>query len=945
MVRGERDSYEVEKRYIHRDGSHVWVHATSSVVKNALGQPLYCIAIVEDITERKRVEEQLRTTADRLKAILENAPVGIAVYDPEGRLVDPNAAYQRICGYSAEELKGKKFTDYTHPDDVAKNLQLYEQFASGELQSYEIEKRYIRKDGKIIWVRVIVSRINEQFNVGIIEDITERKQAQEALGESERFLRMVIDLVPHLIFVKDEESRYVLVNQACAEAYGTTPLQMVGRYTSEIVSNPDYAEMFMRADREVIESGKPKFIPEEAIRDTSGGMRFHQTNKVPFVRSTTGETALIGVSVDITDHKRAEQALRESEEKFRLLLNSTAEAIYGVDLQGNCTICNPACLRLLGYQAPEDLLGKNMHKVMHHSHANGVPYPQQECQIYTSFREGKPSHVTDEVLWRADGTSFPAEYWSYPMHKGAELIGSVVTFLDISDRKRAEQSLRQSEERYRVLFDRNLAAVFHSSGGKLLDCNEAMCRMFGYSREEMLALDLRTLYCDVNDRDTGQKLLYQNGYLKNNQVELRRKDGIVITVLANLNVLHEEGRQAPGVVGVMLEITEVRRLQERLLQSQKLEAIGRLAGGVAHDFNNLLMVITSYTEMLQSRLASDDQARTDTQQVLKAADRAASLTQQMLAFSRKQMLSPKILDLNSVVDETAKMLKRLIGENIELRFAWSKPLWRIMADPGQMAQVLMNLSINARDAMPRGGTLTIATGNVSVDEGGIERRLYVSPGDYVRLSVTDTGIGISKDLQQRIFDPFFTTKEVGKGTGLGLATVYGIVKQSGGYLWVNSELGHGSCFTVLLPRVMHAIVPDMPAKSEAQPRGAGTLLVAEDEEALREAMCDYLRSLGYTVLAASSGKAALSAASEHEGRIDLLITDLVMPGISGRELSQILGGLRPDLKTICMSGYSDDAVLRQGIHEMGETFLQKPFSLGTLARKVRDTLGRTETVQ
>jgi CheY-like chemotaxis protein len=357
------------------------------------------------------------------------------------------------------------------------------------------------------------------------------------------------------------------------------------------------------------------------------------------------------------------------------------------------------------------------------------------------------------------------------------------------------------------------------------------------------------------------------------------------------------------------------------------------------------MVILSYTEMLQDSLPAQDPLRRNTQEVMKAANRAASLTRQMLAFSRKQILSPVVFDLNAVIHETAKMLKRLIGEDIEFRISAAESLWATEADSDQMVQVLMNFCVNARDAMPQGGTLTIETGNVTVKEGSIGAQPYVLPGDYVRLSVADTGMGISKDVQGHIFDPFFTTKEVGKGTGLGLATVYGIVKQSGGYVWVDSELGRGACFTIYLPRVKRAVAADMPAKAHARPRGTGTILVAEDEDALRGATCDYLHSLGYAVLAASSGQQALSLASEHEGPIDLLITDLVMPGVSGRELAQMLGSLRPDLKTIYMSGYSDDAVLQRGIHEQGATFLQKPFSLGMLALKVRDTLGRTETVQ
>jgi two-component system, cell cycle sensor histidine kinase and response regulator CckA len=502
---------------------------------------------------------------------------------------------------------------------------------------------------------------------------------------------------------------------------------------------------------------------------------------------------------------------------------------------------------------------------------------------------------------------------------------------------RTRNELRSSEQRYRLLFEDNLAAVFHSSAGKLLDCNDAMCRMFGYSREEICTLDLRTLYCDPADRDAGQRLLYERGQLANHQVDLRRKDGSVVRVLTNLNLLHGEPGNAPVVVGVMLDITQVSKLQEQLLQSQKMEAVGRLAGGIAHDFNNLLMVIQSYAEMLHDGLPVYNPLRKNTREILKAAERAASLTSQMLAFSRKQIIAPKVLDLNAVIDNTAKMLERLIGEDIEFRVTPARSLWAIEADPDQIVQVLMNLCVNSRDAMPQGGTITITTENVAVEQESTGGERCTPRGDYVMLSVADTGTGISKELHAQIFEPFFTTREVGKGTGLGLSMIYGVVKQSGGYVWVDSEPGHGACFTIYLPKARETIAPETSPNGGGRPPGTETILVAEDEEALREAICDYLRGLGYTVFAASSGQQALLVADQQE-HIDLLITDVVMPKMSGRNLSNRLGSLCPDVKTIYMSGYTDDAVLRHGIHEQGATFLQKPFSLGTLARKVRDTL-------
>jgi two-component system cell cycle sensor histidine kinase/response regulator CckA len=383
---------------------------------------------------------------------------------------------------------------------------------------------------------------------------------------------------------------------------------------------------------------------------------------------------------------------------------------------------------------------------------------------------------------------------------------------------------------------------------------------------------------------------------------------------------------------------EALRLEEQFRQSQKMEAVGRLAGGVAHDFNNLLMAIQGYAEVLRDSLPSQDGMRKSAEQILKAANRAASLTSQMLAFSRKQILTPVVLDLNSVIDETAKMLKRLIGEDIELRIQPADSLWAVEADPNQIVQVVMNLCVNARDAMPEGGVLAIETGNVTAAGMGSEGCSDASPGEYVKLSISDTGCGISKEMQEHIFEPFFTTKEVGKGTGLGLAMVYGVVKQSGGYVSVDSEPGQGTRFVIYLPRVMQDITTEVTEPVEVQPHGMETILIAEDEEAVRDALSDYMRGLGYTVLTAGSGPQALSVAAAHDGTIDLLISDVVMPKMNGRELSEELTELRPNLRTIFITGYTDDEVLRHGIRKLGTTLLQKPFHLDTLAREVRTVL-------
>jgi PAS domain S-box-containing protein len=394
-----------------------------------------------------------------------------------------------------------------------------------------------------------------------------------------------------------------------------------------------------------------------------------------------------------------------------------------------------------------------------------------------------------------------------------------------------------------------------------------------------------------------------------------------------------------GVIGVALDVTERDRLADQLRQSQKMQAVGELAGGLAHDFNNLLMVVKGHAQLLLDRVPDPSPMRQSVLQVEKAADRAASLTRQLLAFSRKQVLQPRVLDMNEVVAGMIRMFSRVIGENIEMAFLPGANIGRVKADPGQIEQVLLNLVVNARDAMPDGGRLTIETSNVELDRSYSARHANAEPGPYVMLTVTDTGCGMDAETQSHIFEPFFTTKGPGKGTGLGLATVYGVVKQSGGYIWVYSEVGHGTTFKIYLPRVMAEVdrlAPETDTRDLA--RGNETILFVEDEQSVRELVRDYLRDRGYTILEAPHGTEALKVASAHEGTIHMLITDVVMPHLSGPELAAQISALRPGLKVLFVSGYTDDTVFRHGVLEGGVAYLQKPFNLKALARKIREVL-------
>jgi nitrogen-specific signal transduction histidine kinase/ActR/RegA family two-component response regulator len=386
-------------------------------------------------------------------------------------------------------------------------------------------------------------------------------------------------------------------------------------------------------------------------------------------------------------------------------------------------------------------------------------------------------------------------------------------------------------------------------------------------------------------------------------------------------------------------VTEQRQLEAQLLQSQKMEAVGRLAGGVAHDFNNLLTVIMSYSDLLLEDLPSADTHREDVEQIRKAAEGAASLTRQLLAFSRQQVLDPKLVDPNEILRDVAKILRRVLGEDIELKLALDSELGRVIADRGQIEQVLMNLVVNARDAMPRGGKLTIETANVDLDETYGGGHIGVKPGQYVMLAVSDSGVGMDKATQARVFEPFFTTKEYGKGTGLGLSTVFGIVKQSGGSVWLYSEPGAGATFKIYLPRAEGvAEIGRPPAVPTQSLRGIETILLAEDEEQVRTVLVSILRMMGYQVLEARTPAEALKIAETHPKRIDLLLTDVVMPGMNGRELAERVLTMREGLRVLFMSGYTDDVILHHGVLEAGVPFLQKPITPDSLTRKVRQVL-------
>jgi two-component system cell cycle sensor histidine kinase/response regulator CckA len=506
--------------------------------------------------------------------------------------------------------------------------------------------------------------------------------------------------------------------------------------------------------------------------------------------------------------------------------------------------------------------------------------------------------------------------------------------------------LVESERLYRSTFDAAPVGIFHVGlDGTWLRVNQRLCDLLGYSRKDLQGMSPRELMEgeDVAS-DTASFRSMADGKLERHVVDerrFRRRDGTFVWARVNMSVHRGSEGQSQYFISVLEDITERRALEAQVRQASKMDAVGRLASGVAHDFNNLMSVVLSYSELLSADLKDGDPMRADLDEIRAAGKRAVDLTRQLLAFSRQQVLQPQVVNLNEIVGTMEKMLRRLIGEDVEL-FAPSVPTEaKVLVDPGQMEQVIMNLVVNARDAMPNGGKLTIETAEINLNESYASEHIGVKPGPHVMLAVTDTGTGMDRATQARMFEPFFTTKEAGKGTGLGLATVFGIVRQSGGTIWVDSEQGRGTTFRLYFPQADRTAV----AHSSSLPpdrrkmRGSETILLVEDEECVRTLARTILTKYGYKVLEAPGGGEALLLCELHSTRIDLLLTDMVMPRMSGRQLAERLVALRPELKVLYMSGYTDDAIVRHGIQDSTIAFIQKPITPETLARKVRETLG------
>jgi PAS domain S-box-containing protein len=804
--------YTLELETVREDGSNGWIWVRGEADVDSTGKTVGLWGAAQDITERKHAEKALRRSESEFRNAFEHSAIGMALVSPEGKFLRFNRRVCDIVGYDRDELMRKTFQDITHPDDLNANLDFVRRMLAGEIETYQMEKRYFHKDGHIVWVLLAVSLVWDDHGAPLhfisqIQDITERKRTEEKLRESDDLFRSIfMDHTAVKLLIDASTGQILDANPAAIDFYGYTYDQLTALRIWDINTLDEQETLqHMTAARD----GLTREF-EFQHRLASGQLRRVHVFSGSIV--VAGKTLLSSIIVDITDRHIAEAALRFTQ--------------FAID------------------------------------------------------------HLGDMALWM-------------------------------------------------------------NSSGRFTYVNDAACRLLGYSREELLTMsvpDIDPLYPKERWRENWDGLCQH----KHQVIESRHqaKDGHTFPVEITDNLIEIDGQMFN--CAIVRDITERKqaeeeheKLQAQFAQAQKMESVGKLAGGVAHDFNNMLGVILGYTELALERVDPAQPLFAYLQEVRKAAKRSADLTQQLLAFARKQTVAPKELDLNETVSGMLKMLQRLIGEDIDLAWLPGKELGSVKVDPSQIDQILTNLCVNARDAIADVGKVTIETGAAAFDEAYCAANAGFVPGDYVLLAVSDNGCGMDQETLVHLFEPFFTTKEVGRGTGLGLAMVHGAVKQNNGFINVYSEPGQGTTFNIYLPRHEAKAQAKADAAAAHPARGSHeTILLVEDDPAILSMITIMLEQLGYAVIAAKTPGEAIRLANEHAGEINLLITDVVMPEMNGRDLAANILSLYPGIKRLFMSGYTADVIAHHGVLEKGVNFIQKPFTMKNLAAKIREVLDR-----
>ncbi len=924
--------FDVENRIVRRDGEVRRLKTRSRTFFEGEGAACHKVRTVGamlDITERHQIEEEKQ----KLVEVVQNSPDFIGIATPDGKVLFVNQAGQALVGVQNDQQATSKLVfDYLPPDEISRfSREVLPVVLSGRPWGGEILLKHFGT-GELIPVEMRAFSISDPLGqviaiATVSRDIRARRWAEQELRESEERFHAFMDNVPAIAWAKDDRGRHVYLNRSYENSFGVRLEDWQGKTDFELWP-PEIARAFRRADEAVLATNKAlEVIEKTSVLGNVG--RTWQNIKFPF-RDAKGRKYVGGIGVDITEKQVAEERLRE----YARVVEGLEEMILVVDQQYRYVIANRAFLNYRGLSAEqvvghsvEDVIGKD-------AFVASVKEKMDECFLGTVVQYEMVYNFPN--LGKRD---LSVSYFPIDGPGGVDRIACILQ--DITQRKLAADALLKSEERFSKAFRNNPLAITISTeaDGRYLDVNDAFLDLLGHTRKEVIGHTAAELqfWGDPLDRMEMVRQLKDKEQVAKHHTRFRTTKGEIREAEVWAETIELDGQ--PCVLAITRDVTEIRQLEAQFRQAQKMEAVGRLAGGVAHDFNNLLGVIIGYSDMALDVITPDNPVNRYLLQTKRAAQRAALLTQQLLAFSRKQVVFPKILDLNEVIRNATNMFLRLVGEDIKVEFRPTTSIGSLRADRGQVEQVLMNLVVNARDAMPTGGKIVIETAQAELDEHYVSLHPGSDAGPYVVMIVSDTGCGMDETVKSQIFEPFFTTKGAGLGTGLGLSTVYGIVKQSEGSIFVYSELGKGTTFKVYFPRVSEKAEEVVLSDEEAEPLpGSETILVVEDDKTLRELAVELLRDGGYRVVEARNAEEALRIMATSQTEIDLLLTDVVMPGKSGAELLRDAREGHPTLRWLFMSGYTDDVVTRQGMLLQEAFFLEKPFTKRSLLMKVHSVL-------
>jgi len=922
---GEDVPHHTEFRVVtkSKDTLHVDMYAT--LISWEENPAVVCY--FSNVTSMKQAESDHRKTEEKYQNLVENANESITVIQ-DGYIQSANPATETITGYTPEELSSRPFIDFIHEDDQEVVASEYERKLAGSDTTYVSRYRFKTKGGEYRWFESTGIKIPWDDRPGVMtftRDVTRQMEAEEQYKVTWEIFSRFADQVPAVVFVKDIESRLLYANKLMRETFDAG--DWIGKIATEYLDSEE-ASRAMWNDTETFERGF--LLKEERLTDRKGELRVFETRTFLIDRHDD-DPLLGGISIDITRRKHYEDALRQSEEKYRTVVEHAREGIAVIQ-EEIIRFANPVILTMTGTSL-ETLKEKSFLHFFHRADRDKVMEQYLKIQSGIDMLSPHQYRLLDsrgDTLW-VDVTGVSISWDERP---------TVLLFIsDVTERKQTLDALRDSEERLRSIFETSADIIFVSHlDGTILDINPAVDQITGYSREEVIGMNSRIFYQGTNEREQFVDEIREKGLIKNREAVLLRKDGSIAECLITATGRCNESGVVIGIQGSVKDITEKKNLERQLIHAQKMEAIGNLAGGIAHNFNNILVGIMGYSELLMSKRSPGDPDYKPIKTIFDGTTRAAEMTHQLLNFARGGESLFQRISLNNVVQNVIPLLTSTFKGTIDLKTSLSSKILPIKGDEGQLEQCLLNLCINARDAMPDGGELFIETTNQYLDEEFTRTHLNAQAGEFVVLSVSDTGTGMPPDVRERIFEPYFTTKKSSGGTGMGLATLYGIVKNHGGFTTVYSEEGTGTTFRLYFPTAAGMIAEAIEEVSSKNLEGSEMILLVDDEPTVLAMWSDFLVDRGYTVITAENGPIGIEKYKKMRHAIDLVILDYIMPGMSGKEVLEVLKEIDENVRVLIASGYSENGQAKDLFAGAADGFLQKPATMFQLISKIRSIL-------